>query len=99
MFTGFFSFLLGPQDEENMRVIRCHKDTVQAQKLILKKQKSLSRELRLGIKENSSISGCQLIGLDGGVKASSKDAFTMKELEDLINSMPMRKAELRRKSQ
>ncbi len=67
-------------------------------KIIMKKQKILSLVLSLGLKEDSSISGCQLIGLDGGVKANSKHAFSMKDLEDLINSMPMRKAELRRKS-
>ena len=39
----------------------------------------------------------QLIGLDGTVKLSSSNVIPFKEIEDLINSMPMRKNELNNK--
>lgn len=38
-----------------------------------------------------------LIGLDGGVKHRKEKAFTIKELFSLIDSMPMRAAEMRKK--
>lgn len=41
---------------------------------------------------------CLLIGKDGGVKASKSALYPKQELFDLIDSMPMRRAEMRRKS-
>ncbi len=41
---------------------------------------------------------CALLGLDGGVKATSKAPFSKKVIFDLIDSMPMRQAELRKKA-
>lgn len=38
---------------------------------------------------------CSLLGLDGGVKATSKEVFTKKFIFELIDSMPMRQAELK----
>lgn len=40
--------------------------------------------------------GYILIGLDGGVKARSKDPFEKKEVFSLIDSMPMRQSEIKR---
>ncbi|MCR9203572.1 MAG: DUF4174 domain-containing protein [Halobacteriovoraceae bacterium] len=39
-----------------------------------------------------------LIGLDGGVKARSNNPFERKEIYGLIDSMPMRQSELKKKN-
>jgi len=38
-----------------------------------------------------------LIGKDGGIKARKTDGYPRQEIFDLIDSMPMRQAEMRRK--
>lgn len=48
-------------------------------------------------KSNRRSFECLLLGLDGGVKLRSRDIVTLDELYDLINQMPMRRAELRRR--
>ena len=77
------------------RVIQCDETYHNLQSKVLKKNKFLAKDLKLQLQLKKEIQGCQLIGLDGGVKASSKKIFKLETLEALINSMPMRQAELR----
>lgn len=77
------------------RVVSCGLDLIGSQKEELGKNEDLAKDLKLELLENQNLRGkCQLIGLDSSVKRTKRGIFLMQELENVINSMPMRKAEL-----
>lgn len=60
--------------------------------------KVLIQELKLKLLVSPKVKGCVLIGLDGGDKLSSANAFSMQTLKKTINLMPMRQRELQNAS-
>ena len=78
------------------RVLKCSQSLFASQQSVLNGNSKLSKDLKLTVIESDRLkSKCQLIGLDGGVKEVKTNVFTMKELETIINAMPMRARELK----
>jgi uncharacterized protein (DUF2237 family) len=78
------------------RVVKCSSDLFLNQFNELQANKSLQKELKLvAVPDIDLTSTCQLIGLDGGVKKESSSIFKLSELKEIINTMPMRQAELK----
>ena len=91
-------FTSGMLFSAEFRVVQCDKSNLILQSKILEEDKSLSKELKLKLELKEEIDGCRLLGLDDTVKASSQNTFAIESLESLINSMPMRQAQLQRRS-
>ena len=79
------------------RIVTCSPNHVSKQEQVFKENNKLIKELKLIFIENKKLENqCQLIGLDGSVKKSSKKPFSLSVLEKTINSMPMRRLELKK---
>lgn len=80
------------------RVIKCSSDLYAKQLNELVSNQELSKDLKLVALPDKNTKGCHLIGLDGGVKNKQDSIFNLQDLEKIINSMPMRKEELKDRS-
>lgn len=76
------------------RVIKVPLSLYKSQSIILEENLTLKDDLKLIVVPDKKISVVQLIGLDGKIKKTNKSVFQINDLEKIINSMPMRKAEL-----
>lgn len=76
------------------RVLKCSFDLYPNQLSELSSNQDLTKDLKLVAVPDRKMKGCQLIGLDGGVKKESDGFYKLKDLEAIINSMPMRQEEL-----
>ncbi len=78
-----------------------YKDTVGLNErkivLLLFSQNEVRDDNSLGSLRFRSSSELLLIGLDGNVKVRKRELFTLKELFSIIDSMPMRATEIRKK--
>ena len=78
------------------RLVICATKLSTTQKKVIQDNMNLSNDLKLKFIESKKLKDqCQLIGLDGGTKLVSKQAFSIQKLEEVIKSMPMRMNELR----
>lgn len=80
------------------RVIRCSQNLYVQQLKELNQNKILSEDLKLTVLPSNASDLCELIGLDGGLKDFQKQVYSIKQLERLINQMPMRKEELEKRT-
>lgn len=89
-------FAMSEKYQWRNRVLNCSSELYIQQKTNLQNSKELAKELKLiAIEDKDLKNQCQLIGLDGGVKERSSQAFSIEYLEKLINSMPMRVREMK----
>jgi hypothetical protein len=75
--------------EKQLEVFKDHRKGFEERKLVV-------LQYPMALKEKGVC--CTLLGLDGEIKAKSSNIFPKKFIFELIDSMPMRQAELKRNS-
>lgn len=91
--------------EKQFKIFQTNKQELLERKLVIYKclKKTckyydwMSKPKEIQIKTNKTSFKIKLFGLDGGEKFKSEKLITSKQLFDLIDSMPMRKSEIRSK--
>ena len=98
IFLGLFFFMaiFKTYAWQDYRVIECPSEQqCESQAEIFKDDQKGFKERKLKIELNKNYEVFRLIGLDGGLKKSSQKPFEKEALYSLIDSMPMRQAEMR----
>ena len=88
----------GYQEKKQLRAFTSFtKEIEERDMIILAPKKNERRALLEKFRLNDSFSGLILVGKDGGIKLNQSLVVEPKTVFDLIDSMPMRKSEMRKK--